>query len=1275
MIKKSLVWLYSATTYLLWAGIILVAAVVLGLRYFVLPNIQEYKDTIAQEVSRAAGQKITIGSIDASWDGMHPHLDLRQVVLHDAQNRPALSLDHIETSLSWLSLPLGEPRLSSLVIYQPRLTVRREADGTIFVAGIPMGGPSRPAFPNWLLRQSRIDVIDASVIWQDEMRKAPPLALQNMTLQISSPAWESFLGRHRFGLRAQPSAGSSQPIDIRGNVLGKDVSQPESWRGTIYARLEGTHLPAWRTWLSVPWNLRQGYGAAQMWLDFSNGRADRMVADVAVSNAALPLAPNAPDTTMRSFNGRVSWKRIPDGQEIRAERVRLVSAGLDMKNGNLRLQKRLVDGKERTEGSLRLDRISLEQLATFANQLQLGEDKKQILAETAPHGELQQLELDWVGTVDKVETFGLRSRFSQLSINAYHGIPGFAGLSGSVDATHQGGTLDIAASNTLLDLKDVLRWPVPVDKLSGRASWSKDGDKLDVKVSNLAIASPHLTGNLNAAYQYTGKGRGQLDLTGKFSRADGKYAHYYYPTVLSQATLDWLDTSVLGGRGEDVNVTVKGNLDEFPWADGKKGLFQISAKISDGVLHYADGWPQIDGIKLDMLFRGNRMELNANAGRLYGNQITKAKAVIPQLDATHPELEVTGELQSPPAEAIRYINNSPVLDAIDRFTEGMQASGNGKLILGLRIPLDTDGVGTRVKGSYLISNGLLDGSGQMPRLENINGRLDFTESTLRAQNIGARIFDGPAQFSLENTKEGLLHVTAQGRIPDSGIRLAIDSPLAERFSGSADWNAEINLRKQQADLVIRSSLVGLASNLPAPFAKSDSDPLPLLIETKTQNEQQELISVNLGKSISARFLRTSQNGTSSIERGEINFGGTAELPSQSGIVLRGSLDHLDLDQWQNLFASMPEPTPAAPASSAPGVNAANLAVGTLDVLGRRINALKLDAKAVQDGWRAQIQSKEITGEALWTRSGSGKVVARLKSLSAPGPAPAKISSAPSEQVQKEREYPALDISAESFEIKQKSLGRLELVASQQGMDWNIDKLVISNPDSTLSASGVWSSWKRRPSTRMNLTWNIQDIGKTLERFGYPDTIKGGNAELAGKLRWPGSPQEFNLAGLGGNINLEAKNGQFLKIRPGVGRLLGVLSLQSLPRRLTFDFRDLFSAGFAFDKIGASVRIDNGIMRSDDFTMEGPAAQVALKGETDLARETQNLHIKVTPAISDSLSVAAFAGGPAVGVAALVAQKLLNDPLNRLVAYEYDITGTWDDPQEVKSGKTITTDQP
>lgn len=1262
MIKKSLVSLYSAVTYLLWTGIIVVAAVVLGLRYFVLPNIEQYRTTIAQQASKAAGQTVTIGDIKASWDGLNPHLDLYRVDLYDVQHRSALSLDHIETSVSWLSLVLGEIRLSSIVVHQPRLTVRREADGTLYVAGISMSGPSRPEFPNWLLRQANVDVLDARVIWQDDLRHAPPLALEKLTLRLSSPPWESFIGRHRFGLRATPSAGSSQPIDIRGNLLGRDVTHPERWSGTVYARLEGTDIAAWRTWLDYPFDLREGFGASQFWLKFADGKANSITADVLLQNVRTRFGHNAPEAILRDLSGRLVWQRQPNEQILDAQRLRLTTAeGLDMRNGHVRITTRLVNGKEQVEGDIHLDEAILEQLTAFSGYLPVSPQFLQALSEIAPKGRLHQLSLGWSGDAASPAQYSLRSNFDALGINAYRGVPGFANVKGSIDANQSGGTLNLEAKNATLDLKNILRMPTPADSLSGQVKWTSKNGLLDVKVSNFAIANPHIAGTFNAAYRYNGKGSGELDLTAKLGHADGKFAYYYYPLVLGRDTLHWLDTSVLDGRGEDISVIVRGNLDEFPWPDDKRGLFQVKATLNDGSLDYADGWPRIEGLRLNMLFQGNRMDLNADRGHLYGNQIIKARAVIPVLNAQHPVLEVTGELQGPAAEAVKFINNSPVLTAIDRFTEGMQASGNGKLTLGLRIPLDTNGLGSKIKGSYLVSNGTLSAGGDFPQLDHINGRLDFTESSLRAQNISAQIFGGPAQFSLENGKDGLLRVTAQGRVSDSGMRQALASPLADKLHGAADWSAEINLRKRQADLVIKSSLAGLSSSLPPPFDKTTVSSLPLRIEKKLQGEKQDLISISLGNIASAKLLRQEQNGAMHIERGEIGFGTNAELPAQPGMNLKGSIDHFDVDQWQALLGN----TNTGGNGSGFEISGANLAFGTLDVFGRRINELKLNAKGITDGWQTSLQSREINGEALWLKSGHGKIVARLKSLIAPSAAPAKLSDADAAP-RKETEYPALDIVADSFEIKQKKLGRLELLANPQGNDWSIEKLVISNPESTLKADGEWRNWKNRPNTRLNLAWDISDIGKTLDRFGYPDTIKGGSAALTGQLKWPGSPHEFNVAELAGNLQLDAKHGQFLKIQPGVGRLFSVLSLQNLPRRLTFDFRDVFSAGFTFDKVSANVRIDRGVMRSDDFKMDGPTAKVAMSGETDLNHETQNLHIKVIPSISDSLSLAAFAGGPAVGAAAWVAQKLLRDPLNKLAAYEYDITGTWDNPQEVKS---------
>ena len=1275
MVKKSLHLVYRAALATLWLIIIVLAGSVLALRYLVLPHIDDYKETIAQHATAAAGQKITIGEIGASWDGLNPHLSLLNVQLYDKQNRPALTLDHVETSLSWLSIALMEPRLSALTIHQPQLTVRREANGTIYVAGISMNETGKVDFPNWLLRQSEINVLDATVLWLDDLRHAPPLMLNKLDLQVQSPAWKSFIGHHLIGMHATPSAGSSQPIDLRASIYGRDLDQINNWHGTLYAKLEGTDISAWSNWIPYPFDLREGYGAARFWLNFAKGRVQSVTSDVILSNVVTRLSKTSAEAKLNNLSGRLKWTLFSDGHEVNAERIKLSTPdGLDMHDGKIRLRNRTANGKESVEGDVELDEIRLESLNTLATYLPIEAQALKKLTEIAPVGKLEQLKLSWKGDQPLPQEYSLRCRFAGLGMQTYQGIPGFTNLSGSIDTDEKNGTLTIDAHQAMLDLKHVMRQPIPADSLTGQVKWQNSKDKTEVRVSNLAIANAHMAGSINATYQTTGVKGGYLDLTGKFGRIDAKFARYYYPNILGKEILHWLDTSILAGRGEDVNLIIKGYLDEFPYADNKKGLFKVTAKISDGVLDYGDGWPRIDGLNLDMLFQGDRMELNANQGHIMGTQIIKSRAVIPVLDADHPMLEVISDGQGPVSEGIRFVNNSPVSETIDHFTDGMKADGNGKLHLELRIPLD-DVDATKVKGVYEVTNGIIPGNSTFPEASHINGKLEFTESSLRAQNVAALIYGDPLTFNMETGKDGVLRIAARGRTSDTGLKQALGPGLADHLSGTTDWNGNFNIHKQQVDLAIRSTLVGMASSLPAPLAKAvgDSVPLriklddyvPLRIEKELQGPRQDIVSLNYGNFLNAKLLRVALKNEMQVERGEIGINQQAEIPSQSGINVHGTLDHLNMDEWRTLLGES-----GTGKDSTPSINKVDLALNALDIFDRRINQLKLNARSSSDGWQVNLQSKEINGDAQWQNKGNNKITARLKNLTFPGASPNKPAVLPvpanAKPRQQAQDYPALDIIADNFETNQKQLGRLELSASVQGEDWRIEKLQISNPDSLLSAEGEWRSWKRNPNTRVNLNWDVKDIGKTLGDFGYPDMVKGGDAKLTGQLKWAGSPDEFNVAGLGGNLQLEAQHGQFLKIQPGVGRLLSVLSLQSLPRRLTLDFSDIFSSGFSFDKISGNMQIDRGIMKTDDFMMEGSSAKVAISGETDLDKGTQRLRIQVTPSISDSLSLAAFAGGPLVGAAAFVAQKILKDPFSKLVAYEYEITGTWDNPQVVNT---------
>ena len=135
------------------------------------------------------------------------------------------------------------------------------------------------------------------------------------------------------------------------------------------------------------------------------------------------------------------------------------------------------------------------------------------------------------------------------------------------------------------------------------------------------------------------------------------------------------------------------------------------------------------------------------------------------------------------------------------------------------------------------------------------------------------------------------------------------------------------------------------------------------------------------------------------------------------------------------------------------------------------------------------------------------------------------------------------------------------------------------------------------------------------------------------------------------------------------RLLGVLSLQSLPRRLTLDFRDVFSDGFAFDFVRGDVHITQGKASTNNLQMKGISAAVLLDGRVDIARETQDIRVVVVPEINaGTASLVATVINPAIGVGTFLAQWLLRRPLMEAATQQFHIAGTWSDPRIERVGR-------
>ena len=1250
----SSLWVYRVLTWSVLAVGLAFAGIVIALRYWVLPNVDSYREDIARIVSERARQKVTIGAIRGHWEGLRPQLVFERVTVHDAAGRPALDLSRVDNTLSWLSLPALELRFYALDIYRPTLNIRRDARGVVSIAGIELAdGNSGSGFADWLLRQRDIEIHDATIVWNDELRAAPQLELKSVFLHLVKSG-----SRHRFGLRATPPKELAAPLDVRGDLRGGTVAALAGWNGELFIQLDYADIAAWRTWVPFPIDFPRGAGALRAWLTFNGDRLVEAVADVRLANVNTRLAADLPQLDLSQLAGRVGWKRSDTGFEITTSKLGLTTTGgLTLPPADFLLRFNAGGARKEAGGELQANALQLAPLVALADHLPLGQEARRTLAEYSPKGSLHDVVMRWSGEWREPQQFSVRGRFQHLSLNRAGRVPGFTGVSGTVEASQRGGTLFLDSQKATVEMPLVFRDAHEFDALSAQISWARNGGETELWLNSVSFSNPHLAGTVFGVYRTAGTTSGAIDLTGRLTRADARFVGRYIPLVVGKTARDWLDAAFIAGRSNNVTLRLKGNLDEFPYPDGKGGVFQVTARVSDMVLHYAGSWPDIENIAGDLVFRGQRMDVHASQGALFGAHLSNVRVEIPDLAPDHAVLHVSGEAEGPTGEFLAFIEKSPVAGMIDNFTRGWQAQGMGRLALKLTIPLG-DPAKSTVEGAYQFASNTVTIPPELPSLEQAGGRIEFTEAAARVPTVKGVLLGGPVTISAATSPGAGLRVSFQGRINADVARRAGGPYWLQNVRGATDWRGSLTARRgASTDFVIESNLQGLAVNLPAPLVKAAVEALPVRFERRSLASDQDRLSLSVGDILSMNLLRRTEGEQATITHGNVRFGGAAAEPDRIGLWASGTVKALDLDRWLAFFGK-------GKGGMRVEWGGIDVKLGAIDVLGWRFSDLAVNATAQGGQWRAALSGKELDGEVTWQPEGRGKVVARMKTFAIPAAAPgaSQAASREPESQQEPGELPALDITAEQFIVKDRPLGRLEVTAASEGRDWRLERLLLSNPESNLTLNGLWQLALPRSTTKISLHLETSDIGKLLTRLGQPEGVKRGTAKLEGSLSWNGSPYELDYPTMTGTLALEAAKGQFVKLDPGMGKLLNVMSLQSLPQRLTLDFRDIFSEGFAFDEIVGAAKINRGVASTENFRVRGPAASIVMQGDVDLAQETEKLRVRITPQLTDSVAIAgALVGGPIAGAAAYLAQKVLKDPFGQLVSYEYDVTGKWSDP--------------
>jgi uncharacterized protein (TIGR02099 family) len=1156
---------------------------------------------------------------------------------------------------------------------------------------------------------------------------SPVLTLQAVDLSIKNQWFQHELRAdvtppEAFGQRLSVQGKFYQPPWQRAG----DTTQ---WSGEMFGDLPFVNLATLRQWMPMDkgLSLQEGRGALRLWADVKNGAPVGVTADVALDAVDARLGVDLLPLALRRVQGRIGAKWQDGEVEISSQDLVFdTQEGEHWPGGVLRVSWR---GDAFEAGTLTADRLDLDALAQISQRLPLPEALRGMLSRVQPQGQVNQLKATWQKNTDATLNYSAKGQVRQLAMqrdvlptSPLADVPGMQAAQLEFDLTQKGGKARVSILNGSITLPVGLDEPhIALEDASAQIAWQHKGDEVAVQFTQGRMVNADLAGEFNGNWK-TGEASarlpGVLDLTATLSRAKVAHVHRYLPNTLPTDVRAYVRDAVQAGDASHVTIRLRGNLSDMPFDNPKLGEFRIVAQVAQGQYAYAPplppkaktahtaAWPALTEVNGELVFDRSTLQFKGSTQLAGAPQVTWQKLVasIPKLD--QPVVSVTGEAHGPVAQVLDMISKSALNDLTGTVLSKSQATGDANFKLALTLPIDHLDK-SKVQGSVVFADNALQVIPGTPVLNRMRGTLQFSEQGFQLKAVQAQLLGGDATLDgglsfVASEGQSPLQLKIRGDLTAEGLRqareLGLVSRLAMRASGSSSYNATLGLHRGQPELVITSDLKGMALGLPAPLNKLAAVKMPLRIESHLTRESllpkarvlQDQISVTLDRTVAVTYVRDLSGPRTRVVRGGIAVGQSVmdAVPMRDNAVsLNLQLPTLDVDAWHVALTQLTGTSPMKRKAAAKAVigqeangddaqdympTFAALQAGQIKVSDRLIHKVVVGGTRQGDLWRLNVSADELNGSAE-VRPPDGQVPAqlyvRLAYLNIP---PSLVPDVERLLTEQPSSIPGLDIVVNDLTLRGKKLGRLEIeavnrVGAKAAREWRLNKFNVTLPEATLTANGFWAAegpLVRR--TQFNFVLAIRDSGDLLTRLGTPGAIRHGEGRLEGQVSWQGSPITLDYASMNGKMHLAIEKGQFLKTEPGAARLLGVLNLQALPRRLTLDFSDIFSDGFAFDFVRGDIGIDQGVASTNNLQMKGVVAGALIEGSADLVRETQKLKVVVVPEINAgtaSLYVATI--NPLIGLTTYLAQMVLSKPLVRAGTSEFFVDGTWSNPRVTK----------
>jgi uncharacterized protein (TIGR02099 family) len=1223
------------------------------------PLVAEYRAEVEAKAGAALGMPVHLGELEGNWSGFAPILLAHDVMVGEGAN--ALRLDQVSAVPDvWASLLAREVRIAHLQLNGLKISLKEGEDGHWALEGLPVQ-QDQPLDPEQLLNRmqmvQQVTVLDSQVTLQP--LDQPPLTLTYVGLDLKTG-----VSRQRLDARLTLPDGQPVAMSLRTRL------RASQWRdGEVDGYLS---LPQsdWSKWLpervTQQWNFSEIKAGGELWVNWSKG---------ALQNATVRLnAPQLKGAYAERKPIQINNLALNGYFQRSAEGVLVTLDSLSMNLGEtrwesrLQLKQRLATAETDEHWNLQADRLDLTPITPLLNALgPLPAGVATVVERLKVTGGLRNVLLDFRPNATDDSKFSFAANLDRVGFDAYHGAPAARNVSGSISGDLGQGELRMDSKDFVLHLDPIFAKPWQYIQANARLTWKLDKQGLTLIAPYLKVLGEEgkIAGDFLIRLHFDHSQEDYMDLRVGLVEGDGKYTAKYLPQMLSPALDEWLRTAIVKGTVDEGFFQYQGSLNHGA-ADADRSI-SLFFKVRDAELAFQPGWPHVSKVSGDVFVEDSGVRVLASTGQLLNTQVRNISVSIPHVPAgQNSHLLLDGAFAGGLGDGLKILQEAPIGTA-DTFA-GWQGEGDLQGKLKLDIPL-TKGEEPKILVDFKIAKARLKLAEPSLELTQLKGDYRFDSSKgLSGQNITARAFDKPvaAQIFAEgrpgNTKT---RVTASGQVEVKKLTdwLNVTQPLP--VSGLIPYQLQLYLDGADSQLMVSSSLKGVAVDLPAPFGMAADVGRDTVFRMTLQGPQRRYW-VNYGNLANFTFAAPADNFADG--RGELLLGGgEAVLPGAKGLRVRGVLSELDVGPWKDLLDKYAGQDPGGNAKQL--LSSADFKVGKLSGFGTTLDQASVQLNRKPAAWALQLDSQQVKGAVGIADAKAAPIVVNLQYVRLPAPDPTVLADENSPDplaTVDPTKIPALDITINQLFQGKDLVGGWSLKVRPTAKGIALNTLDLGLKGILLQGSGGWEGVPGSSASWYKGRISGKNLADVLKGWGFAPSVTSETFHMDVDGRWPGSPAWLASKRFSGTLDASLNNGQFVEVEGGAQalRVFGLLNFNSIGRRLRLDFSDLFGKGLSYDRVKGLLVGSNGVyVTQEPILMTGPSSNIELDGKLDLVRDQVDAKLLVTLPVTNNLPIAALlVGAPAIGGALFLIDRLIGDRVARFASVKYSVKGPWKEPK-------------